>query len=168
MLFSQKNISLSKNSFVLGFSNANLQVKRKIIGREDLPSFPPNRTDGNQAYLSLNFFCLNGHVFSGVDGNVLGSVDSYIFGGVLSYILSSGNFLTKGNSQRERHQEREEHNSTCNLAHSLHSNFVMGLHEHGPAFKLFSRMDLYILEFMHTIWLSLSQVMFSGSSCSPL
>jgi hypothetical protein len=45
MLFSKKNISLSKNFLVLGFINANIRVKRKIIGRENLPFFPPNRTE---------------------------------------------------------------------------------------------------------------------------
>jgi hypothetical protein len=37
MLFSKKNINLSKKSFVL--------VMRKSIGRENLPKPPPNRTE---------------------------------------------------------------------------------------------------------------------------
>jgi hypothetical protein len=50
MLFSQKNISLSKNSVVLGFINANLQVKRKIIGREK-PAQLSAQQDGWQSSL---------------------------------------------------------------------------------------------------------------------
>jgi hypothetical protein len=45
MLFSKKNISLSKNIYLLGSINANASLMRKISGRKNLPGFPPGETE---------------------------------------------------------------------------------------------------------------------------